>query len=313
MRSMCHLGVHVCMCSMPEKGATDSKQHLGSCTQLLLACPQQTSTICSSRIALYCRKHLEMLLEQEQVSTAERDAMIEAAWAEQSARQEAEQAARDAARKRLMDEVTAAQVEQMRQHQLARQVGSAAWSPDCGLTIVWRLLSNLSRLGCGTGPSAVCLAWGGPNACRGMRTNCQDSSKRGCYTTRTLQGHISSVSSNLGHPCCGRPRPAGRAHFWREVLCERAHHCLWLACRQQRGADNEAIRAEQALQLAAEDQAAEAARLREYRNELRHRMDIEVSLAEAPTIYTQVDGRQARGQRRWCWCYSIDTDSVVSL
>ena len=77
-----------------------------------------------------------MLLEREQVSTAERDAMIEAAWAEQSARQEAEQAARDAARKRLMDEVTAAQVEQMRQHQLARQVGSAAWSADCGPILV---------------------------------------------------------------------------------------------------------------------------------------------------------------------------------
>lgn len=66
--------------------------------------------------------------------------MIEAAWEEQSARQEAEQAARDAARKRLMDEVTAAQVEQMRQHQLARRVGSAAWGPDGGLTLVWRLL-----------------------------------------------------------------------------------------------------------------------------------------------------------------------------
>ena len=92
-----------------------------------------------------------MLLEREQVSTAERDAMIEAAWAEQSARQEAEQAARDAARKRLMDEVTAAQVEQMRQHQLARQVRSMAWSSDCGLTLVWRPLSWVE----GTGPSAV--------------------------------------------------------------------------------------------------------------------------------------------------------------
>ena len=70
-----------------------------------------------------------------------------------------------------------------------------------------------------------------------------------------------------------------------KVLWELTHYCLCLACRQQRGADNEAIRAEQALQLAAENQAAEAARLRDYRNELRHRMDIEVSLLGAPYIY----------------------------
>lgn len=66
---------------------------------------------------------------------------------------------------------------------------------------------------------------------------------------------------------------------------EHTHHYLWLACRQQRGADNEAIRAEQALQLAAEDQAAEAARLREYRNELRHRMDIEVRILGAASVF----------------------------
>eukprot|EP00891_Asterochloris_glomerata_P001355 jgi/Astpho2/1355/Aster-x1001 len=139
---------------------------LGSIILTLLRSSAMKSSGATAAIAWGEGKHLELLLEREQVSTAERDAMIEAAWEEQSARQEAEQAARDAARKRLMDEVTAAQVEQMRQHQLARR----------------------------------------------------------------------------------------------------------------RGADNEAIRAEQALQLAAEDQAAEAARLREYRNELRHRMDIEAQM-----------------------------------
>ena len=102
------------------------------------------------------------------------------------------------------------------------------------------------------------------------------------------RGQTAKVAQSTGET------PGGQVSFvcifptplpWMSTPCQQSSF-LCLACRQQRGADNEAIRAEQALQLAAENQAAEAARLRDYRNELRHRMDIEVSLLGAPYIYS---------------------------
>ncbi|KAA6422444.1 MAG: hypothetical protein FRX49_07619 [Trebouxia sp. A1-2] len=67
------------------------------------------------------RKHLEALLAKEQLETAERDSMIEAALAEQNATRDAELAARMAARKQLLLEVTQGQRDQIQQHQQARQ------------------------------------------------------------------------------------------------------------------------------------------------------------------------------------------------
>lgn len=61
-----------------------------------------------------------MLLQKEDLDTAERDAMIQRALEEQQAKRDAEQAARDAARRRLMDDVIAAQNDQIRRHQLER-------------------------------------------------------------------------------------------------------------------------------------------------------------------------------------------------
>ena len=66
------------------------------------------------------RKHLEALLAKEQLDTAERDSMIEAALAEQNAKRDAELAARVAARKQLQLEVTQGQMEQIHQRQQAR-------------------------------------------------------------------------------------------------------------------------------------------------------------------------------------------------
>ena len=66
------------------------------------------------------RKHLEALLAKEQLDTAERDSMIEAALAEQNAKRDAELAARMAARKQLQAEVTRGQLDQIQQHQQAR-------------------------------------------------------------------------------------------------------------------------------------------------------------------------------------------------
>lgn len=67
-----------------------------------------------------CRKHLEALLAKEQLDTAERDSMIDAALAEQNAKRDAELAARMAARKQLLLEVTQGQRDQIQQHQQAR-------------------------------------------------------------------------------------------------------------------------------------------------------------------------------------------------
>ncbi len=67
-----------------------------------------------------CRKHLEALLAKEQLDTAERDSMIDAALAEQNAKRDAELAARMAARKQLLLEVTQGQWDQIQQHQHAR-------------------------------------------------------------------------------------------------------------------------------------------------------------------------------------------------
>ena len=66
------------------------------------------------------RKHLEALLAKEQLDTAERDSMIEAALAEQNAKRDAELAARMAARMQLQAEVTRGQLDQIQQHQQAR-------------------------------------------------------------------------------------------------------------------------------------------------------------------------------------------------
>ena len=66
------------------------------------------------------RKHLEALLAKEQLDTAERDGMIEAALKEQNAKRDAELAARMEARRQLQAQVTQGQEEQMAQHQLAR-------------------------------------------------------------------------------------------------------------------------------------------------------------------------------------------------
>ncbi|DBB04582.1 hypothetical protein WJX77_001387 [Trebouxia sp. C0004] len=67
------------------------------------------------------RKHLEALLAKEQLDTAKRDSMIDAALAEQNAKRDAELAARMAARKQLLLEVTQGQRDQIQQHQHARQ------------------------------------------------------------------------------------------------------------------------------------------------------------------------------------------------
>jgi aminopeptidase N len=67
-----------------------------------------------------CRKHLEALLAKEQLDTAERDSMIDAALAEQNAKRDAELAARMAARRQLLLEVTQGQRDQIQQHQQAR-------------------------------------------------------------------------------------------------------------------------------------------------------------------------------------------------
>lgn len=67
-----------------------------------------------------CRQHLEALLAKEQLDTAERDSMIDAALAEQNAKRDAELATRMAARKQLLLEVTQGQMEQIQQHQSAR-------------------------------------------------------------------------------------------------------------------------------------------------------------------------------------------------
>ena len=63
---------------------------------------------------------MEALLAKEQLDTAERDSMIEAALAEQNAKRDAELMARTVARKQLLAEVTRAQLDQIQQHQQAR-------------------------------------------------------------------------------------------------------------------------------------------------------------------------------------------------
>ena len=63
---------------------------------------------------------MEALLAREQLDTAERDSMIEAALAEQNAKRDAEFTARMAARKQLQAEVTQGQLDQIQQHQQAR-------------------------------------------------------------------------------------------------------------------------------------------------------------------------------------------------
>ena len=50
----------------------------------------------------------------------------------------------------------------------------------------------------------------------------------------------------------------------------------WMACRQQVAADNERLRQLQEAEAACEAEATAAARAIEYRNELRHRLDIQV-------------------------------------
>ncbi len=59
-------------------------------------------------------------MAKEQLDTAERDSMIDAALAEQNAKRDAELAARMAARKQLLLEVTQGQRDQIQQHQRAR-------------------------------------------------------------------------------------------------------------------------------------------------------------------------------------------------
>lgn len=63
---------------------------------------------------------MEALLAKEQLDTAERDRMIDAALAEQNAKRDAELAARMGARQQLQAEVTRGQLDQIRQHQQAR-------------------------------------------------------------------------------------------------------------------------------------------------------------------------------------------------
>lgn len=63
---------------------------------------------------------MEALLAREQLDTAERDSMIEAALAEQNAKRDAELAVRMAARRQLLLEVTQGQKDQIQQHQQAR-------------------------------------------------------------------------------------------------------------------------------------------------------------------------------------------------
>ena len=61
-------------------------------------------------------------MAKEQLDTAERDSMIDAALAGQNAKRDAELAARMAARKQLLLEVTQGQMEQIQQHQRARYI-----------------------------------------------------------------------------------------------------------------------------------------------------------------------------------------------
>jgi len=56
-------------------------------------------------------------------------------------------------------------------------------------------------------------------------------------------------------------------------------HPLGVVCRQQVTADNERLRQLQEAEAVSEAEAVAAARAVEYRNELRHRLDIQVMLA----------------------------------
>ena len=107
---------------------TPAPHHLCMGKLLLQSCCRSlrlsSAVVHACRIdALFCtyRKHLEALLAKEQLDTAERDGMIEAALAEQNAKRDAELAARMAARKQLLLEVTRGQLDQIQQHQQARR------------------------------------------------------------------------------------------------------------------------------------------------------------------------------------------------
>ena len=69
--------------------------------------------------------------------------------------------------------------------------------------------------------------------------------------------------------------PTHSAPFERPVINVRQLHC-----RQQAIADNERLRQLQEAEAASEAEAVAAARAVEYRNELRHRLDIQVMLKE---------------------------------